>query len=184
MTVMLFFQLVVLLGAIFFGARLGGLSIGYMGGLGVVLLALLLGVPPGKIPYDVILIIMSVIAAISAMQLAGGLDYLVGVAERLLRKNPKNINFLAPTVTYLLTLLAVPKVQTPLVAIEFVGGVVANRDYRIARECGGGVYERPARTLGHQLSEAALDLDCDHICSLHTGIIAGEPVLAAGFVGR
>ena len=106
MTVMLFFQLVVLLGAIFFGARLGGLSIGYMGGLGVVLLALLLGVPPGKIPYDVILIIMSVIAAISAMQLAGGLDYLVGVAERLLRKNPKNINFLAPTVTYLLTLLA------------------------------------------------------------------------------
>ncbi|MDO4878119.1 MAG: anaerobic C4-dicarboxylate transporter [Neisseria sp.] len=99
-------QIAVLLGAIFLGVRLGGLAIGYTGGMGVAVLALVLQMPPGKIPYDVILIIMSVIAAISAMQLAGGLDYLVGVAERILRKNPKNINFLAPAVTYMLTILA------------------------------------------------------------------------------
>ena len=61
---------------------------------------------PGAIPWDVILIIMSVIAAISAMQLAGGLDYLVQIAERILRSNPKYINYLAPTVTYFLTILA------------------------------------------------------------------------------
>ena len=61
---------------------------------------------PGSIPWDVILIIMSVIAAISAMQLAGGLDYLVQIAERILRSNPKYINYLAPTVTYFLTILA------------------------------------------------------------------------------
>ena len=48
----------------------------------------------GVIPWDVILIIMSVIAAITAMQVAGGLDYLVQIAERALRKNPKKINFL------------------------------------------------------------------------------------------
>nr|WP_181882263.1 anaerobic C4-dicarboxylate transporter [Helicobacter aurati] len=61
---------------------------------------------PGDIPFDVILIIMSVIAAIAAMQVAGGLDYMVQIAEKILRKNPKYINYLAPTVTYFLTLLA------------------------------------------------------------------------------
>lgn len=106
MDISLFLQLAVLLGAIFLGVRLGGLAIGYTGGLGVAVLALALGMEPGKVPYDVILIIMAVIAAISALQLAGGLDYLVRAAERLLRKNPKNINFLAPTVTYFLTILA------------------------------------------------------------------------------
>lgn len=103
---MLILQIVVLLGAIFVGIRLGGIGIGYAGGLGVVILGLALGMKPGAIPWDVILIIMSVIAAISAMQLAGGLDYLVQIAERILRSNPKYINYLAPTVTYFLTILA------------------------------------------------------------------------------
>lgn len=103
---MLILQVIVLLGAIFVGIRLGGIGIGYAGGLGVVILGLALGMKPGAIPWDVILIIMSVIAAISAMQLAGGLDYLVQIAERILRSNPKYINYLAPTVTYFLTILA------------------------------------------------------------------------------
>ena len=99
-------QVVVLLGAIFLGIRLGGIAIGYAGGIGVIILGLLLGMKPGAIPWDVILIIMAVIAAIAAMQIAGGLDYLVQIAERILRSNPKYINYLAPTVTYLLTILA------------------------------------------------------------------------------
>lgn len=104
--IMLILQIIVLLGAIFVGIRLGGIGIGYAGGIGVVILGLCLGMKPGTIPWDVILIIMSVIAAISAMQLAGGLDYLVQIAERILRSNPKYINYLAPTVTYFLTILA------------------------------------------------------------------------------
>lgn len=104
--IILILQIIVLLGAIFIGIRLGGIGIGYAGGLGVVVLGLCLGMAPGQIPWDVILIIMSVISAISAMQLAGGLDYLVQIAERILRSNPKYINFLAPTVTYFLTILA------------------------------------------------------------------------------
>lgn len=107
MDVILFIlQVVVLLGAIFLGVRLGGIGIGFAGGLGVVVLTLILDMKVGSIPWDVILIIMSVIAAISAMQLAGGLDYLVQIAERILRANPKYINYLAPTVTYFLTILA------------------------------------------------------------------------------
>ncbi|KGF05847.1 anaerobic C4-dicarboxylate transporter [Arcanobacterium sp. S3PF19] len=100
-------QIFIVIAAIVLGARIGSIGIGFAGGLGVLLLGLC-GVPVSKdgIPFDVVGIIMSVIAAISAMQLAGGLDYLVHVAERVLRKNPKHVTYLAPVVTYLMTLLA------------------------------------------------------------------------------
>lgn len=101
-----FLDLAIVLVVIFLGVRLGAIAIGYTGGIGVILLGVLCGISPGEIPTSVILIIMSVIAAISAMQLAGGLDYLVNVAEKILRKNPKKINYLAPTITYFLTILA------------------------------------------------------------------------------
>ena len=102
---MIVIELLIVLAAIFLGARLGGIGIGYAGGLGVLVLAAI-GVAPGKIPFDVISIIMAVIAAISSMQVAGGLDYLVSQTEKLLRRNPKYITILAPIVTYFLTLFA------------------------------------------------------------------------------
>jgi anaerobic C4-dicarboxylate transporter DcuA len=99
-------ELLIVFGAIFLGARMGGIGIGYAGGLGVVALTLGLGMSPGSIPIDVILIIMAVISAIAAMQVAGGLDFMVKIGEGILRKNPKHITYLAPTVTYFMTLLA------------------------------------------------------------------------------
>ena len=106
MDFMIIAQFAVVLIAIFLGVRLGGIGIGYVGGAGVLVLGFAFGMKPGNVPWDVILIIASVISAISAMQLAGGLDYLVKIAERILRANPKQINYLAPLVTYLLTLFA------------------------------------------------------------------------------
>ncbi|ELB9336207.1 anaerobic C4-dicarboxylate transporter [Campylobacter upsaliensis] len=106
MDIMVILELIVLLGAIFVGIRLGGIAIGYAGGLGVVILSLVLGMKPGSIPWDVILIIAAAIAAISAMQQAGGLDYMVRVVEKLLRANPRFINYLAPACGWLLTILA------------------------------------------------------------------------------
>lgn len=103
---MLWLEVIVVLAAIFFGARLGSIGIGYAGGLGVLVLTLGMGLKLGSIPIDVILIIMSVIAAIAAMQVAGGLDYMVSIAEKILRKNPKQITFLAPIVTYIMTFFA------------------------------------------------------------------------------
>jgi hypothetical protein len=88
-------ELLVVLFFIWFGARLGSIGIGYAGGFGVLVLSVVFGLKPGDIPFDVILIIMGVIAAIAAMQEAGGLDYLVQVAARVLKKNPKYITFLA-----------------------------------------------------------------------------------------
>ncbi|UAB70129.1 anaerobic C4-dicarboxylate transporter [Vibrio sp. SCSIO 43132] len=103
---MIMVELLVVLLFIYLGARIGGIGIGFAGGAGVVALTMVLGVPAGSIPVDVILIIASVITAIAAMQVAGGMDWLVDLAEQFLRKNPKHITFYAPVVTYLMTLLA------------------------------------------------------------------------------
>lgn len=100
-------QILIVLGAIVLGARLGSIAIGFAGGLGVLLLGVT-GVPvtAEDIPFDVIGIIMCVIAAISAMQRAGGMDYLVHLAEKFLRRNPKQITLWAPVVTWLMTVFA------------------------------------------------------------------------------
>ena len=102
---MMVVDFIVVLAAIFIGARLGGIAIGFAGGLGVLVLAML-GVTPGAMPLDVISIMLAVITAIAAMQVAGGMDYLVDLADRILRKNPKYLSLLAPLITYLMTLMA------------------------------------------------------------------------------
>lgn len=101
-------ELFIVLLFIFLGARIGGIGIGFAGGAGVIALSLILGVPTSQsfIPIDVILIIMSVITAIAAMQVAGGMDWLVQIAENFLRKHPERITFYAPIVTFLMTLMA------------------------------------------------------------------------------
>ena len=104
---MIVLQIIITLAAIVLGARLGSIAIGFAGGLGVLVLGLTgVTVTKDDIPFDVIGIIMAVIAAIAAMQRAGGMDYLVYLAERLLRRNPKYVTYLAPLVTYLMTLFA------------------------------------------------------------------------------
>lgn len=103
---MIWIELLVVLLFILIGARMGGIGIGYAGGAGVIVLTMVFGLKAGSIPVDVILIIMGVIAAIAAMQNAGGLDYPVHLSERILRKNPKRVTFLAPIITYIMTLLS------------------------------------------------------------------------------
>ena len=103
---MIWLELLVVLFFIGLGAKLGGIGIGYAGGAGVIVLTAAFGLKAGAVPTDVILIIMSVISLIAAMQTAGGMDYLVHLAEKILRSNPKQVTFLAPMVTYTLTLLA------------------------------------------------------------------------------
>lgn len=103
---MLLQQLLIVLLCIIVGARLGGIGLGVMGGLGVALLTFVFGLEPTTPPVDVMLMIAAVISAAACMQAAGGLDYMVKVAERLLRKHPQNITILAPLVTYTFTFLA------------------------------------------------------------------------------
>lgn len=103
---MMILQLLIVLLCIIIGARLGGIGLGVMGGLGVTLLTFVFGLQPTSPPVDVMLMIAAVVSAAACMQAAGGLDYMVKVAERLLRKHPRNITILAPLVTYIFTFLA------------------------------------------------------------------------------
>ena len=99
-------QILLVLACIIIGARLGGIGLGVMGGAGVAALTLFFGVQPGDLPIDVMLMIAAVISAAASMQAAGGLDYMVKVAERILRKHPQYVTILAPLVTYTFTFLA------------------------------------------------------------------------------
>lgn len=99
-------QLAFVLVAIIIGARLGGIGLGVLGGLGLAVLTFVFGLEPTSPPIDVMLMIVAVIAAASCMQAAGGLDLMVKWAEKLLRKNPSKITILSPLVTYIFTFIA------------------------------------------------------------------------------
>ena len=99
-------QLLFVLVCIIVGARIGGVGLGVMGGLGVALLTFVFGLEPTSPPIDVMLMIAAVISAAGAMQAAGGLDFLVKIAEKILRRHPQNVTLLAPLVTYTFTFLA------------------------------------------------------------------------------
>lgn len=103
---MLFFQLLIVLCAIILGARLGGVGLGVAGGLGVAVLTFVFGIEPTNPPVDVMLMIAAVVTAASCMQAAGGLEYMVKVAERILRKHPEHVTIISPIVTYLFTFIA------------------------------------------------------------------------------
>ena len=99
-------QLLFVLVAIIIGARIGGIGLGVMGGVGLAILTFVFGLQPTAPPIDVMLMIAAVISAASCMQAAGGLDYMVKIAEKLLRKNPAQVTILAPLVTYFFTIVA------------------------------------------------------------------------------
>ena len=101
MLLKLILEFVVVLGAIFLGSRSGGVGLGLWGGAGVLVLSYGFGLPPTTPPIDVMLIILAVIMAAAVMEAAGGIDYLVGLAERIIRRNPRQITIVAPLVCYL-----------------------------------------------------------------------------------
>lgn len=105
-TAIILIQLALVLALIFIGARVGGIGLGIYGMVGVFILVFVFGLKPGNLPIDVMLIIVSVITAASTLQAAGGLDYLVGVAARFLRKHPGKITYYGPLTTWLFCLVA------------------------------------------------------------------------------
>jgi anaerobic C4-dicarboxylate transporter-like protein len=101
---MIWVELIVLLACIVIGARLGGIALGTVAGIGLLVFVFLFGLPPGGPPQSVLGMIIAVITALATMQAAGGLDYLVFVAEKVMRRHPQYITFVAPIVTYVLVL--------------------------------------------------------------------------------
>jgi anaerobic C4-dicarboxylate transporter DcuB len=98
-------EIVLILACLFYGARKGGLALGLLGGFGIVVLAFAFKLPAGKPPVDVMLTIVAVVAASATLQASGGLNVLLQLAEKILRRNPKWVSILAPFTTCILTML-------------------------------------------------------------------------------
>ena len=101
---MLWIELIIFLAIIMIGSRIGGIAMGTMAGIGLIIFIFIFKLPVGSPPIIVLGMILAVITALSTMESAGGLDFLVGVAEKIMRKRPQNITFVAPLVTYILVL--------------------------------------------------------------------------------
>ncbi len=103
---MFWWQFAVVFVVLLIGARIGGVFLGMAGGLGLAILAFIFHLTPTAPPIDVMLIIFSVVIAASVLQATGGMDYLVQIAEYILRKHPDHITFLGPLVAYVFTFLS------------------------------------------------------------------------------
>ena len=106
MTISIFLQFVVVLAAIWMGARYSGVGLGLWGAVGLLVLVVAFGINPTSPPIDVMLIILAVIMAASVMDAAGGIDFLVRIAERIIRANPKYVTIVAPLTTWSFTFVA------------------------------------------------------------------------------
>lgn len=98
-------QLIIVLICLFYGARKGGIALGLLGGIGIFVLTFGFNVAPGKPSIDVIFTILCVVTASATLLASGGLDVMLQIAERILRRNPKFLTILAPFVTCFLTIL-------------------------------------------------------------------------------
>jgi anaerobic C4-dicarboxylate transporter DcuA len=106
MTLAIVLQFVVVLAAIWMGSRFSGVGLGLWGAVGLLILVVAFGVNPTSPPVDVMLIILAVIMAASVMDAAGGIDFLVRIAERIIRANPKYVTIVAPLTTWTFTFVA------------------------------------------------------------------------------
>ncbi|NNC11637.1 hypothetical protein HII28_07075 [Planctomonas sp. JC2975] len=96
----------IVIGAIVLGVRTGGIGLGLWGVVGTLILVFVFRLPPGSPPIDAFFIIIAVITASSAMQAAGGIDYLVSIASKIIQRNPKRLTYVAPLVAFVFTVLS------------------------------------------------------------------------------
>lgn len=102
---MLYFEFLLLLAFLYVGSRYGGIGLGVVSGIGLFVEVFFLGMPLSKAPIDVMLVILAVVTCASVLEAAGGLKFMLQIAERILRSNPKRITILGPIVTYIMTLM-------------------------------------------------------------------------------
>lgn len=103
---MFFIEFLVVLAMMVLGARYGGIFFGMVGGFGLALLVIVFKLAPASPPINVMLIMMSVVLAASTLQSAGGMDYMVRIAEKMLRKHPGHITFIAPLIAWVFTFVS------------------------------------------------------------------------------
>ena len=162
-------QLLVVLSMIFVGARVGGIGLGIYGMVGVFVLTFVFRLEPGAIPIDVMLIIVSVITASAALQAAGGLDYMVNVAARFLRRHPSRITFFAPLTTWLFCVLA-GTAHTCYALLPIISEIAQKNKVR------------PERPLSVATVTASLGITCSPV-SAATAAILSQSILGEHGIG-
>ena len=168
-TFLFILQLLVVLSMIFVGARVGGIGLGIYGMVGVFVLTFVFRLEPGAIPIDVMLIIVSVIIASAALQAAGGLDYMVNVAARFLRRHPSHITYLAPLTTWLFCVLA-GTAHTCYALLPIISEIAQKNKVR------------PERPLSVATVTASLGITCSPV-SAATAAILSQSILGEHGIG-
>ena len=135
MTITMIIQLLIVLGALWVGSRYGSLALGAISGIGLALLVFGFGLKPGTPPTDVIYIIIAAVTCAGIMQASGGMDWLIQIAEKLLRKHPDRITFLAPLTTFFLTVL-VGTGHVVYTLMPIICDIALKKGIRPERPCG------------------------------------------------
>ena len=128
-------ELLVVLLALYVGSRYGSLALGAISGIGLAILVFGFGMKPGTPPTDVIYIIIAAVTCAGVMQASGGMDWLIQIAERLLRKHPDRITFLAPLCTFFLTVL-VGTGHVVYTLMPIICDIALKKGIRPERPCG------------------------------------------------
>lgn len=135
MTLTMILQLLVVLLALYVGSRYGSLALGAISGIGLAILVLGFGLKPGTPPTDVIYIIIAAVTCAGMMQASGGMDWLIQIAERMLRKHPDRITFYAPLTTFFLTVL-VGTGHVVYTLMPIICDIALKKGIRPERPCG------------------------------------------------
>lgn len=135
MTFMMILELIVVLLALYVGSRYGSLALGAISGIGLAILVLCFGMKPGTPPTDVIYIIIAAVTCAGMMHASGGMDWLIQIAERLLRKHPDHITFYAPLCTFFLTVL-VGTGHVVYTLMPIICDIALKKGIRPERPCG------------------------------------------------
>ena len=135
MSTLMIIQLLIVLAALYVGSRYGSLALGAISGIGLAILVFGFGLKPGTPPTDVIYIIIAAVTCAGTLQASGGMDWMIQVAEKMLRKHPRHITFLAPVTTFFLTVL-VGTGHVVYTIMPIICDIALKKGIRPERPCG------------------------------------------------
>ncbi|UKK57106.1 anaerobic C4-dicarboxylate transporter [Prevotella communis] len=135
MSILMIVELMVVLLALYVGSRYGSLALGAISGIGLAILVFGFGMKPGNPPTDVIYIIIAAVTCAGMLQASGGMDWMIQIAEKLLRNHPKWITFLAPLCTFFLTVF-VGTGHVVYTLMPIICDIALKKGIRPERPCG------------------------------------------------
>ena len=135
MSFVMIIELLIVLAALYVGSRYGSLALGAISGIGLAILVFGFGLKPGTPPTDVIYIIIAAVTCAGTLQASGGMDWMIQIAEKVLRKHPEHITFLGPLVTFFLTVM-VGTGHVVYTIMPIICDIALKKNIRPERPCG------------------------------------------------